>query len=319
MQGITNAVKAVCPQYASIILLADGTLRSTGTNGSGRLGDGTTTLRNTPVQVLTATSPATPLTGITDISAYGSGNHAMAIGANGTVWVWGSNSLGKLGLPSSTNQSLVAVKVPYAPDPSGFLTGIKKVAADTVASFALKENGELLGWGYGYYHLWGTDGDYSTRYTPGPVINLPPLADVWAGNMTAFGVQGAATYDSFANAHFTPAEIAAGLADPGHDYLAIGRPNLLVYALGGDPADPAWTPPLGYRVEGGQFVFETEYLVADPNLAVSFETSSNLVNWNPAAPLSTVFTPLGDMRKAALRFTLDPRLFIRARILRSGP
>lgn len=317
MQGITNAIKVACAQYASIILLADGTLRACGYNGNGRLGDGTTTQRTTPVQVLTSTSPVTPLTGISDISAYGGSGHVMARDADGQVWVWGSNSLGKLGLPSSTSQSTLAVKVPYAADPSGYLTGVRKVAADSVASFALKENGKLFGWGYGYYHLWGTSTDYATRYTPGPVINLPPLADVWAGNYTAFGIQGEATYDTFVQTHFTPEEIALGLADPGHDYLGMGRPNLLVYAMGGDPADPSWKPPLAYRIDGGQFVFETEYLAADDDLAVAFESSTDLRGWSPAAPLSADFTPLGDMAKATLRFSLDgPRLFLRLKAQR---
>ena len=57
-------------------------------NSNGQLGDGTTTNRLTPVQVLN-------LNNIVAISA--GGFQSLAVRADGTVWAWGENNDGQLG------------------------------------------------------------------------------------------------------------------------------------------------------------------------------------------------------------------------------
>lgn len=59
-----------------------------GEDAWGRLGDGTTTWRYTPVAVV-------GLTGVTDIDA--GQQHTVALRADGTVWAWGANRDGELG------------------------------------------------------------------------------------------------------------------------------------------------------------------------------------------------------------------------------
>ena len=66
-----------------------------GNNYYGQLGDGTTTNRNTPVQV-------SGLTGITAISA-GDFN-TVALKNDGTVWAWGHNYSGQLGDGTTTDR-----------------------------------------------------------------------------------------------------------------------------------------------------------------------------------------------------------------------
>ncbi|MBL0226588.1 MAG: hypothetical protein IPQ16_13755 [Geobacteraceae bacterium] len=81
----------------TIALRADGTVWAWGDNSSGQLGDGTTTQRRSPVQV----------------TALGSGNvaiaagtyHSMAIKSDGTLWAWGSNANGQLGIGNTSNAS----------------------------------------------------------------------------------------------------------------------------------------------------------------------------------------------------------------------
>ena len=64
----------------------DGTLWAWGRNTEGQLGDGTTTDRTSPVQVLDRVAAVSAGTG-----------HTMAIKTDGTLWAWGSNGSGQLG------------------------------------------------------------------------------------------------------------------------------------------------------------------------------------------------------------------------------
>jgi alpha-tubulin suppressor-like RCC1 family protein len=73
----------------------DGTLWTWGSNGSGQLGDGTTTDRTDPVQVGTDRDWA---------SVSGGDSHTVALKTNGTLWAWGWNDLGQLGEASSAPQ-----------------------------------------------------------------------------------------------------------------------------------------------------------------------------------------------------------------------
>lgn len=74
----------------------DGSAWAWGKNSSGQLGDGSTTQRNTP----------TPIIGLADLLALDGGwsAHSMAVEASGSVWTWGSNQFGQLGV-SGTHTS----------------------------------------------------------------------------------------------------------------------------------------------------------------------------------------------------------------------
>jgi alpha-tubulin suppressor-like RCC1 family protein len=72
----------------SLALRADGTVWAWGCNTYGQLGDGTTTQRSSPVQVL----------GLSGVLAVTAGQcHSLAVKSDGTVWAWGYNYDGELG------------------------------------------------------------------------------------------------------------------------------------------------------------------------------------------------------------------------------
>ena len=74
--------------FQSLAVRSDGTVWAWGANGSGELGDGTTTDRRTPVQVSGLTSA---------VAVSGGGYFSLALLADGTVWAWGYNHSGQLG------------------------------------------------------------------------------------------------------------------------------------------------------------------------------------------------------------------------------
>ena len=76
-----------------VFLMGDGSVWAVGRNNNGQVGDGTTTDRTYPVQVIN--SDGNFFTGVKDISA--AGYHTMYLKVNGEVWGAGFNHDGQLG------------------------------------------------------------------------------------------------------------------------------------------------------------------------------------------------------------------------------
>jgi alpha-tubulin suppressor-like RCC1 family protein len=79
--------------YHTMILKIDGSLWATGINNTGQLGDGTTTARSMPVQVMSG------------IAAVSAGNqHTMILKTDGSLWACGLNYEGELGDGTTTDR-----------------------------------------------------------------------------------------------------------------------------------------------------------------------------------------------------------------------
>lgn len=100
-----------------------------GTNTYGCLGDGTTTLRATPVQVSTQQW----------FSVSASQFSNVAIRADGTLWSWGYNAYGQLGLGNTVSRS--------SPVQIGALNTWVIAITSGVSSYAIKNDGTLWAWG----------------------------------------------------------------------------------------------------------------------------------------------------------------------------
>ncbi|MBI5774404.1 MAG: VCBS repeat-containing protein, partial [Verrucomicrobia bacterium] len=148
----------------SLALCSDGTVVAWGGNGSGQLGDNTTTTRTFPVAVNTAGA----LNGKTVVAIAASGVHSLALCSDGTVAAWGRNVEGQLGLGAAFLQT----NVPAAVSTSGALSGktVVGIAAGSVGNFAhslaLCSDGTVVAWGY---NANGQLGDASTTQRNAPV------------------------------------------------------------------------------------------------------------------------------------------------------
>jgi alpha-tubulin suppressor-like RCC1 family protein len=109
----------------------DGTLWAWGNNQHGQLGFGNITYYSSPKQVGALTSWFA-------ISAGFSG-YAVAIKTDGTIWSWGQNGNGQLGLNNSTKYS--------SPKQIGSLTNWSKVACGQIHTVAVKTDGTIWSWG----------------------------------------------------------------------------------------------------------------------------------------------------------------------------
>lgn len=102
-----------------------------GQNYVGQLGDNTGTDRSSPVQTVAGGTNWSSITVAWRRSAYG-------IKTDGTLWVWGSNGFGQLGLGDTSNRST----------PAQLAGTTWKQVSGGVFGMAIKTDGTLWGWGY---------------------------------------------------------------------------------------------------------------------------------------------------------------------------
>ena len=116
----------------SLALKNDGTLWAWGANEYGQLGvnDGTTTDKTAPVKIGVAAN-------WTRISV-GNG-HVLALKSDGTLWAWGLNSLGQLGIGTIVDSPV--------PAQVGTDTAWTSIAAGYDHSVALRNDGTIWTWG----------------------------------------------------------------------------------------------------------------------------------------------------------------------------
>lgn len=96
VSGLSGVIKISGSKNGAwdMALKSDGTIWTWGFNGSGQMGDGSTTQRTTPVQVLGSGGTGY----LTDISSISAGEAmGAAIKSDGSIMMWGSNYKGQLG------------------------------------------------------------------------------------------------------------------------------------------------------------------------------------------------------------------------------
>jgi alpha-tubulin suppressor-like RCC1 family protein len=129
-------------------------LWSWGSNTSGRLGDGTTTGKN---------SPGTTAGGGTNWKQVSVGSTlSSGVKTDGTLWTWGSNDLGQLGSGDTTSRSSPGTT-------SGGGTDWKQVSCGYKVSAAIKTDGALWTWGSNARGQLGTN-NTTSRSSPGTTI-----------------------------------------------------------------------------------------------------------------------------------------------------
>ena len=133
--------------FHALAIRTDGTLWGWGLNGSGVLGDGTTTVSPEPEQIGTDTNWASVVT---------ADEHSVALKTDGSLWAWGNDIAGQLG-DGGTNAEL-------SPERIGTATW-SKVAVGAFYTLAVRNDGTLWAWGGNNDDQLG-DGTIKTRLLP---------------------------------------------------------------------------------------------------------------------------------------------------------
>lgn len=171
-----SGATAVAAGTTHALALVDGAPQAWGSNYRGRLGDGTTTTRTTPVRVCAvgATAPCTSF--LTGVSAVDASNHSMAL-VSGVPYAWGNNSTGGLGDGTTTDRS-----TPVRTCAVGATAPCADVLSD-VSAISAGDDGHSTALVGGVAHSWGTnyrgrlgDGTTTDRATPVRVCAVGAVA-----------------------------------------------------------------------------------------------------------------------------------------------
>ncbi len=165
----------------------------------------------------------TPARGADVVSIWGGARGTIVLKSDGTVWTWGANFDGKLGIgETNTVRSSVPVEVHGAGN-AGYLNSISAIMGGEIHNVALKSDGTVWAWGW---NAFGQLGNGTSNNAWSPVQTglgaVPPLTSVvklggrpyftlaeksdgtiWAWGMNQFGQMGNGTVNPFSGPQVT--------------------------------------------------------------------------------------------------------------------
>jgi alpha-tubulin suppressor-like RCC1 family protein len=165
VSGVSGIDAVTAGIQHTVALKSDGTVWAWGYGLNGQIGNSTTNkIQKTPVL-------ASGLSGVNAIAA--GGYHSVALKSDGTVWTWGLNTYGQLGLGYTNGFRNMPTKITT-------LTGVTKIAAGNIHTICLKSDGTVWTCGRNLSAQLG-DGTTTQRATPVLVGGLSGIVDIAVG------------------------------------------------------------------------------------------------------------------------------------------
>lgn len=172
--GLSNVTAIAAGAQTAYALKADGTVWAWGDNVGGLLGNGDNSFadQSSPVQV-TALPPVTKI--------YATPLNAYVVTTTGSVYGWGSNANGAIGIGSTSQSSYVTpTHIPTINNP-------RRIDGGASFNMALLQDGTLRAWGFNGNAEFGA---------PTPLFSPLPIPVAGVASVTGFGV-GWATVHAF--------------------------------------------------------------------------------------------------------------------------
>ncbi|MGO8673906.1 MAG: choice-of-anchor tandem repeat GloVer-containing protein [Capsulimonadaceae bacterium] len=177
VHGMNGVVSMSAGWTHSLAVAGIGSPLTAGYNYCGELGDGNTTNSSVPMQVKSLTFN---LTGVITIG--GGSAHTLAIQSDGTLWSWGDNQYGQLGIGTTTDTDS-----PVQVSQSTGLTEPTAIAGGLNHSLAI-QSGDVWGWGWNIYGQIGNNSTASVS-VPTSVSGLSNVTGIAAGDNHSLAVE----------------------------------------------------------------------------------------------------------------------------------
>ncbi len=259
----------------SLVIKSNGSLFAFGINTYGAIGDGSTTSRSIPVEVMqdvisvsagndhslalkadgtlwawgwnlggqlgdgTITTRLTPVKIMTNVISISAGRYySLALKTDGTLWSFGSNDRGQLGVGTLVDSSV----------PKQIMTNVVAMSAGSYHGFALKADGNLWSWGWGGYGQLGTLLHYDTQSPLQVMSGVSSMSGGYGHSMVikpdgillAFGLGAAGQLGTGSSSDYNdPSQSMVGVAD-----VSAGVAHTTVLRMDGT----VWT--FGYNLNG---------------------------------------------------------------------
>lgn len=252
--------------YHSVALGSDGNTYAWGLNSQGRLGDGTSTSRTTPVKVQTPVGVA-----FTKVEA--GGVFSLGLTAEGDIYAWGQNFFGELGNGTTTDRS-APVKV-VAPAGVTFA----QISAGGEHAMAISATGVPYAWGWNDPGTVG-NGTSSSTYVP-TASSIPAgvtIAQVSAGGAFSSAlatngqlyVWGQNAYGVIGNGTTSNSVLPLATSMPaGVTFTSIDAGASHVLAVGSDGNTYSWGYNIGGNLGDGTTTNRLEPGVVDTTVTVT--------------------------------------------------
>lgn len=167
----------------AILLKDDGTAWAWGINANGQLGTNSVASGEKATCPIAVTMPIDNEQKPVRFQSVSAGyDHVLALATDGSIWAWGGNASGQLGIPLSNTAATVPTRV----DADFGGETVLSVIAGKCVSYALLSNNTVYAWGSNEQGLLGLGQNVtSPQATPQRIESLNGIVRVFAGANTA--------------------------------------------------------------------------------------------------------------------------------------